>query len=406
MSNPLTVLTASTTTGSKSDAQHGGARENKGAQAFEDVMNEEAELNDPESLPTISKQKVAVEEQPDVEINDSVRTTVKPLSQNGDEELPNPEAAFPQLLTLADSELQAPRQSEIAVPSPAVDPVSNQNISTSPTDQTNRSTTISSTTPAASEIPPAPEQKSDKVEKRVLTRTLGRSGISPDSNARPFQSRNSTEVGIRPDLDTPIASVFKVVSQQQTASATNALISAQATNIAPVDTIREPATVHEILDIPTLKEATIVPTQRETMGITPFIPHRAEYARAIAGQLAAVISARPGVQGVDIALNPEELGRVSITLTNREDGLHLMIMTERPETLDLMRRHIALLSAEFEKLGYQGMSLDLGLSGNTAEQEKDPEAQQFSDTSEVAVDEFHNAPIVQSGPRGGLDVRL
>ncbi len=71
-----------------------------------------------------------------------------------------------------------------------------------------------------------------------------------------------------------------------------------------------------------------------------------------------------------------------------------------------MRRHITLLSAEFEKLGYQGMSLDLGLSGNTAEQEKDPEAQQFSDTSEVAVDETHNAPIVQSGPRVGLDVRL
>ncbi len=239
MSNPLTVLTASTTTGSKSDAPHGGARENKGARAFEDVMNEEVELNDPESLQTISKQKVVVEEQPDVEINDSVRTNEEPLSQNGDEELPNPEAASPQLLTLADGELQVPGQSEIAVPSPAVGPVSNQNISTSPTDQTNRSTAISSTAPAASEIPPAPEQKSDKVEKRMLTQTLGRSEISPNSNARQIQSRNSAEVGIRPDLDTPIASVLKAVSQQQTASATSVLISTQATKITPADTIRD-----------------------------------------------------------------------------------------------------------------------------------------------------------------------
>ena len=64
---------------------------------------------------------------------------------------------------------------------------------------------------------------------------------------------------------------------------------------------------------------------------------RAEVARAIAGQMAAAVQARPGSGAVEIALNPEELGRVSIVLNGRDDGFYVTIAAERPETLDLMR---------------------------------------------------------------------
>ncbi|CUH50429.1 flagellar hook-length control protein FliK [Ruegeria atlantica] len=60
---------------------------------------------------------------------------------------------------------------------------------------------------------------------------------------------------------------------------------------------------------------------------------RPETARAVAGQMAAVINTQPKSGSIEIALNPEELGRVSIMLNGRDDGLHLTISAERPETL-------------------------------------------------------------------------
>ncbi|WP_171236108.1 flagellar hook-length control protein FliK [Ruegeria sp. HKCCA6837] len=91
---------------------------------------------------------------------------------------------------------------------------------------------------------------------------------------------------------------------------------------------------------------------------------RAEIARAIAGQLAASIQGRAGSGAMEIALNPEELGRVSIVLNGRDDGMHMTIATERPETLELMRRHLSVLAEEFQKLGYGELNFDLGTSSD------------------------------------------
>lgn len=111
---------------------------------------------------------------------------------------------------------------------------------------------------------------------------------------------------------------------------------------------------------------------RETGAPPPPTATRADMARVIAGQMAAVIAQKPGGGGVEITLNPEELGRVSIVLNGREDGMQLFISVERPETLDLMRRHIAILETEFQALGYGGLSLNLGTSSD-ASQERDQE---------------------------------
>ncbi len=162
----------------------------------------------------------------------------------------------------------------------------------------------------------------------------------------------------------------------------------------------------ESIDLPTLREGLAGQTTREGAPIIPSLPPRAETARTIAGQMAAAISARPGSGGVEIALNPEELGRVSITLNGRDDGVHMVIMAERPETLDLMRRHIAILSAEFEKLGYEGLSLDLGMSNGASSESEHTEPEQAfmaDDTGSVAESA---APTMRISPDRGLDMRL
>ncbi len=98
-----------------------------------------------------------------------------------------------------------------------------------------------------------------------------------------------------------------------------------------------------------------------------------DMARAIAGQLSAAISVRSGSDTIEVALNPQELGRVSIALSGRDDGIVLSISAERPETLDLMRRHVLELSSEFRELGYKNISLDFGMqSEQHHERHQDP----------------------------------
>lgn len=84
-----------------------------------------------------------------------------------------------------------------------------------------------------------------------------------------------------------------------------------------------------------------------------------ETARHIANQIAVAVINQKG-QTTEIALNPEELGRVRMTMTTVDLTITLNIMTERPETMDLMRRHIETLTQEFRALGYDNVAFSFG----------------------------------------------
>lgn len=60
---------------------------------------------------------------------------------------------------------------------------------------------------------------------------------------------------------------------------------------------------------------------------------------------------------IEIRLDPEELGRVQFTLQAEGDSLRVIIAVERPETLDLLRRHADLLTQSLRDAGYGGASL-------------------------------------------------
>ncbi len=139
---------------------------------------------------------------------------------------------------------------------------------------------------------------------------------------------------------------------------------------------------------------------------TPLATARAEISRAVAGQMAAAITAKPGAGRIELALNPEELGKVSITMTGSDDGLHLVIAAERPETLDLMRRHIAILSAEFQDMGYDGLTFDLGMAGDPDQRESTSSGSSFVEAeqqvSALATDVSHP----RTAPARALDLRL
>lgn len=86
------------------------------------------------------------------------------------------------------------------------------------------------------------------------------------------------------------------------------------------------------------------------------VPPTTETAQRIATQIAARLT-EPGGTGFDLALDPEELGKVRLRLVSHEGGSLLIVQAERPETLDLMRRNIATLESDLRALGHDQLSL-------------------------------------------------
>ncbi len=130
----------------------------------------------------------------------------------------------------------------------------------------------------------------------------------------------------------------------------------------------------------------------------------AETARHVAHQMAVAISAKPG-QTTEIALSPKELGRVRLSIVAVDGAITLAVLAERPETADLMRRHIDVLAQEFKSLGYEDIAFSFA-DDNQAEPEdksEKPSAKSASvDGGTVEDPPSHPKHTLQSG----LDLRL
>ncbi|WP_170451429.1 flagellar hook-length control protein FliK [Ruegeria arenilitoris] len=165
---------------------------------------------------------------------------------------------------------------------------------------------------------------------------------------------------------------------------TESIIRAQIVGTSERAALKDPMPEDSLHDRMPTQDLGTTPAQRDA-GPTNGVPlsGRAEIARAVAGQMAASIVAKPGSGSVEIALTPEELGKVSIKVTGREDGLHMMIVADRPETMDLMRRHISILSAEFKEMGLGDLSFDLGTSANPEQDAEPTERSTFITTGEL-----------------------
>lgn len=80
-------------------------------------------------------------------------------------------------------------------------------------------------------------------------------------------------------------------------------------------------------------------------------------AQSVSRQITAAV-VQMADQPVEIALSPEELGKVRLVLHASEHGMVVTVHAERPETLDLMRRNIGLLATDMRDLGYSELSFN------------------------------------------------
>jgi hypothetical protein len=125
--------------------------------------------------------------------------------------------------------------------------------------------------------------------------------------------------------------------------------------------------------------------------------------RAVVGQVAVAIG-KASDQQVEIRLDPPELGRVQILLQPADGGVQAVVLAQRPETQDLLRRHAELLAQELGAAGFGSVSLDFG-GGEPAPNRDDAPAAWHAPAFAAAPAEV--PPARPSRPvAGGLDIRL
>lgn len=129
-------------------------------------------------------------------------------------------------------------------------------------------------------------------------------------------------------------------------------------------------------------------------------------------QLADKMPATAG-QPVEITLAPEELGKVRMTIWATDGGLTLQLVADRPETLDLMRRHIDQLAQDFRDMGFERLSFSFGReepenqqSGQAAPADLPEEEPAQPVVIPAAGPSLRSAPVVPLMPDDRLDLRI
>lgn len=149
-------------------------------------------------------------------------------------------------------------------------------------------------------------------------------------------------------------------------------------------------------------------------GATPADAARAADPRSAAPQtigsqiVDGIRQARDG--SIEIALSPEELGKLRVTIAGDDLNLHVRIHADRPETEGLLRRHIALLQQDFHDLGYGQVAFDFGPRQDQAPRfAMAPQGEAGPETGVEAVPAAAGTPLRPTGTPAscrGLDLRL
>ena len=141
----------------------------------------------------------------------------------------------------------------------------------------------------------------------------------------------------------------------------------------------------------------------ETVHITRATLPAAPVASQITAQLPQLLT-KVDKQTIELRLDPPELGRVTIHLTTNDQQVTAQVIADRPDTVDLMRRHAELLTATLARAGFS--QADLSFQQGQGQHQKD-EFMQFQSIASISEsdDPALTAPTL-TGLDGRLDIRL
>ncbi len=140
----------------------------------------------------------------------------------------------------------------------------------------------------------------------------------------------------------------------------------------------------------------------------PVMPHAAPPTQQMVGQIIEMLESGQN-RAVELRLQPEELGRISISLSqDSTGGLTVGMNAERADTLDLARRNIELLGQELRRLGYESVEFHFGgdgagdhSGGNQADSRVPDRVQMSADAADHEVRQVTAYTAIE-----GIDLRL
>ncbi|MFO1140908.1 MAG: flagellar hook-length control protein FliK [Amaricoccus sp.] len=135
---------------------------------------------------------------------------------------------------------------------------------------------------------------------------------------------------------------------------------------------------------------------------SPTSPH------PLVAQIAVAVSRSPE-RHLEIRLDPPELGRVQIHLTPQDGGVQAVVLADRPETQDLLRRHAEALARELGDAGYGNVTLDFAAGRQATPERRDEGATALALVGTGRIPEATPAPVAapaRATLSGALDIRL
>jgi len=140
-------------------------------------------------------------------------------------------------------------------------------------------------------------------------------------------------------------------------------------------------------------------------------PMRSDLTAHIARQLVEVLP-QAAHRPVEIALSPQELGRVRMSITTDDGAVTVNILAERADTLDLMRRNIEQLGQSFRNMGYDQITFSFGQGMNSDGQGEGTD-QGDQQATDLNANDTEDTPALSDlkGPAlrvqtTGIDIRL
>lgn len=230
----------------------------------------------------------------------------------------------------------------------------------------------------------------------------GTPNVSPSPGAPASREVNAP-------TQTPEALVGRTVSSHTAAGQ----IPKQASSATPAEVGSQPSPALE----PDMAEGISPPgaevSPRAAGGRGDFVsPANApDLARDVAVQIAQTVT-QGGSRSLDVTLQPEELGRLRISMSSEHGALAVTLQADRPETLDLIRRHIDLFAEELRRLGHGsvGFSFQHGSPGGGGAQPgaamTPPGGEPSTLPADIAPEATLTPAPVPLAPRAGIDIRI
>lgn len=120
----------------------------------------------------------------------------------------------------------------------------------------------------------------------------------------------------------------------------------------------------------------------------------------------AALTGKPGM--IELALSPQELGTLRLQLQPDGDTIRVIIFAERPDTMELLRRHTEQFAQDLRHMGFGDASFSFTDQGPAKEEQSHHPGQ--NQAGEVTLTTLAPTPATpdqsRPGGPGGLDLRL